>query len=287
MVRHATELSFSDDGWISCTAILYGVTVEESRGIAQGKEYHGLVYSAIDDKGNKVGKPIKSSQFGKYAGAKAMARHFAKSKEEVAKYKLHFRCGNAISKVMRQTQNRDKLVAELKKVGIDTIFRVTDTGRIYGATFIDHNTGTVLNGSRMGKELSANAFEEHFSSAPHSTSTTYQQFGGGERQELSSLNQNTGGECDELGLFNSADVGDDPEEERFRRAMQRKKKKRKGSKCRTIKTKINEPRRWFEGIIQDNGSPTAVVFARYYEYILVLLWASLWVLLWWIRFYEF
>ena len=35
-------------------------------------------------------------------------------------------------------------------------------GRIYGATFIDHRTGCVLNGSRMGKELSANALQEHF-----------------------------------------------------------------------------------------------------------------------------
>ena len=35
-----------------------------------------------------------------------------------------------------------------------------DEGRIYGATFIDHTTRTVLNGSRLGKEYSANVFNE-------------------------------------------------------------------------------------------------------------------------------
>ena len=42
------------------------------------------------------------------------------------------------------------------------MLRHTEDGRIYGATFIDHRTGCVLNGSRMGRELSANALQEHF-----------------------------------------------------------------------------------------------------------------------------
>ena len=44
---------------------LYNVTVEEVRGEVRGREYHGLVYSATDDAGNKVGNPFKSSLFGK------------------------------------------------------------------------------------------------------------------------------------------------------------------------------------------------------------------------------
>ena len=34
---------------------LYNVTVEEARGIVRGREYHGLVFSATDDAGNKTG----------------------------------------------------------------------------------------------------------------------------------------------------------------------------------------------------------------------------------------
>ncbi len=35
-------------------------------------------------------------------------------------------------------------------------------GRIYGVTFIDHNRREVFNGSRMGKEFSANIYNELF-----------------------------------------------------------------------------------------------------------------------------
>lgn len=43
---------------------LYNMTVEEARGNVRGREYHGLVYSVTDDKGNKVGNPFKSSLSG-------------------------------------------------------------------------------------------------------------------------------------------------------------------------------------------------------------------------------
>lgn len=225
VLRHATgNYRFQTMGEYRALLSLYNVTVEEPRGVAQGKEYHGLIYSATNDKGEKEGKPIKASQFGKYAGHKSMTRHFVTSKENIAKYKLHSRTANAITKVMRQTHNQDKLVAELKKVGIDAIFRETDAGRIYGATFIDHNTGCVLNGSRMGKELSANALEEHFNNAPRSTTTTYQQPSDNHEEQLSHQDDNS--ETDGVGLFSGASGGDDPEEERFRHAMQRKKRKK-------------------------------------------------------------
>ena len=58
---------------------------------------------------------------------------------------------------MRRTKERTEFVAALEAKGVDVVLRETDMGRIYGATFIDHRTGCVLNGSRMGKGLSANA----------------------------------------------------------------------------------------------------------------------------------
>ena len=64
--------------------------------------------------------------------------------------------------VLEGTYDKEKFVSQLKEKGIDTVLRYTEEGRIYGATFIDHRTGCVLNGSRMGKELSANALQEHF-----------------------------------------------------------------------------------------------------------------------------
>ena len=62
---------------------LYNMTVEEARGNVRGREYHGLVYSVTDDKGNKVGNPFKSSLFGKSAGYEAVQKKFVRSKSEI------------------------------------------------------------------------------------------------------------------------------------------------------------------------------------------------------------
>lgn len=42
------------------------------------------------------------------------------------------------------------------------MFRENERGRIYGVTFIDHDRREVFNGSRMGKEFSANVFNDYF-----------------------------------------------------------------------------------------------------------------------------
>ena len=141
---------------------LYNLTVEEARGNVRGWEYHGLVYSVTDDKGDKVGTPFKSSLFGKPVGYEAVQRKFARSKQEIKDRKLADMTKRTVLSVLQGTYDKDRFVSQLKEKGIDTVLRYTEEGRIYGATFIDHRTGCVLNGSRMGKELSANALQEHF-----------------------------------------------------------------------------------------------------------------------------
>ena len=44
--------------------------------------------------------------------------------------------------------------------GINVVIRRNAEGRIYGITFIDHESRSVWNGSQLGKELSANVFNE-------------------------------------------------------------------------------------------------------------------------------
>jgi hypothetical protein len=47
-------------------------------------------------------------------------------------------------------------------MGIDLVLRYGTGGRLFGATFIDHNSRTVLNGSALGKDFAANALAELF-----------------------------------------------------------------------------------------------------------------------------
>lgn len=67
-----------------------------------------------------------------------------------------------VSDAIVSANSKDDFIAKLKEKNIDFILRYTSEGRIYGATFLDHNTMTVLNGSRLGREFSANAFERWF-----------------------------------------------------------------------------------------------------------------------------
>ncbi|WP_417203021.1 conjugal transfer protein MobB [Barnesiella intestinihominis] len=207
---------------------LYNMTVEEAHGNVRGREYHGLVYSVTDDKGNKVGNPFKSSLFGKSVGYEVVQKKFARSKQEIKDRKLADMTKRTVLSVLEGTYDKEKFVATLKGKGIDTVLRYTEEGRIYGATFIDHRTGCVLNGSRMGKELSANALQEHFTlpyagqppiplSVPVEEPENRQGYSGGEYESHS------GG----MNLFAPEGPAVDAEEEAFIRAMQRKKKKKK------------------------------------------------------------
>ena len=65
-----------------------------------------------------------------------------------------------VKDAMSPNNTRDEFRQLLKAENIDAIFRINPVGRIYGVTFIDHNKGIVANGSVLGKEFSANVFNE-------------------------------------------------------------------------------------------------------------------------------
>lgn len=142
---------------------LYNISLEEVRGEVGGREYHGFVYSATDGQGNKVGNPFKASKIDNSVGVEAIEKRFAYSAKKFKEdKKLSEMTKHSVEAVLKQTYNKDKFVELLKAKGIDVVFRHTADGRIYGATFIDHRTQSVFNGSRLGTNLSANALQEHF-----------------------------------------------------------------------------------------------------------------------------
>lgn len=209
---------------------LYNMTVEETQGNVRGREYHGLVYSVTDDMGNKVGNPFKSSLFGKSVGYEAVQKKFDRSKQQIKDRKLAEVTRCTVLSVLEGTYDKEKFVSRLKEKGIDTVLRYTEEGRIYGATFIDHRTGCVLNGSRMGKELSANALQEHFTlpyaGQPPIPLSIPEETGEEVRGQTAPDSESTAGG---VGLLTPEGPATDAEEEAFIRAMKRrKKKKRKG-----------------------------------------------------------
>jgi hypothetical protein len=141
---------------------LYNIGLEEVKGEVKGKPYRGLVYSALNKNGNKVGTPLKSSLFGKAVGYDGLEKRMVKSGEQVKQQGLRDRTRTSISGVMVISRNETELRTKLKALNIDLVIRRNDQNRIYGVTFIDHTNQCVFNGSRLGKEFSANVFNERF-----------------------------------------------------------------------------------------------------------------------------
>ena len=244
---------FQTLGEYNAVLSLYNIKCEQTDGRVNGREYHGLVYFATDDDGKTIANPFKASRLGKFASRTAIDSHFEKAKDkiDVAPTK------RKVADVLAGATDRDDFTAKLKAQNIDVVLRYTDEGRIYGVTFIDHNTMTVLNGSRLGKQFSANALNERFNNPtvsnaetpdattpvvipvedtftdsesttqPQSTANT-QQPSSGSQQTATSQPNNDYSDSDftlpGLDLFQTGQSFN-PDEEEFRRRMQRKKKK--------------------------------------------------------------
>ena len=234
---------------------LYNVKCEQTYGRVNGREYHGLVYFATDDDGKVIASPFKASRLGKFASRTARDSRFERAKDKVDVAPARRKVAHALA----NSSGKDDFVEKLRERNIDVVFRYTDEERIYGVTFVDHNTMTVLNGSRLGKEYSANALNARLTqcqqtdpqpsqtsvqpivTVPVSNSNTSQgqsasSSGTGNassasaaRQSQQSFNTNNGNSGDYdftlpgLDLFQQGQSFN-PDEEEFRRRMQRKKK---------------------------------------------------------------
>jgi hypothetical protein len=209
----------------------FNVTVEEVKGEYKGKPYQGLIYSVIDDKGEKIGVPIKSSKFGKSVGYDAMQKHFEHSKSTIEKKRIRERLRPVIVKTMKEANSIDDFKARLKTENIGAIFRQSEQGRIYGVTFIDYPNQAILNGSRLGKEFSANQFQNLFNDSPMKEERPEQQASRKLQSEKpSSLSLNLSGVTDAtLSLSSIFDVepqGDNYEDIAFAKEKEHEEKQR-------------------------------------------------------------
>ena len=234
---------FQTIGEYNAILSLYNVRCEQTDGRVNGREYHGLVYFATDDDGKTIATPFKASRLGKFASRTAIDGRFerAKDKIDVAPTKRE------VADVLANAADKSDFVARLKAQNIDVVFRYTDEGRIYGVTFIDHGTMNVLNGSRLGKEFSANSINERFNShtdmpsdtpdvstpvvippeqAPEDTAFVTQSQNCRQNQSTVAQSVSDFGDYDlpipGLDLFQPG-LAFNPDEEEFRRRMQRKK----------------------------------------------------------------
>lgn len=141
---------------------LYNIGVEEVKGERMGKPYEGLVYSVLDKGGNRIGTPLKSSLFGKSVGVEGLKNHFEKSREAAKTDGSVNSTRSVVVASLTDSRDENGFRTALQNKDIDLVLRRNTEGRLYGVTFIDHNSRTVLNGSALGKEFSANKLAERW-----------------------------------------------------------------------------------------------------------------------------
>lgn len=147
-------------------AILRLYNVEADRG-KEGSRTHdkgGLHYRVIDERGNKIGVPIKASSIYSNPTLKNLQQNFEKKKaaktieeRNALKTKIDWILAN-------KPESLKDFIIRLSQEKVDVAVRQNAKGQIYGLTYIDHENKTVFNGSDLGKQYSANSIQHQLSS---------------------------------------------------------------------------------------------------------------------------
>ncbi|MGJ1313345.1 conjugal transfer protein MobB [Sphingobacterium multivorum] len=222
---------------------LFNITTEKIEGELHGKPQQGLLYFPLNEHGERAGNPFKASLFGKNAGLVALELHFEKCKINLKNHPSKKTIQSAITIALQTTNNESDFKKQLSGQGINVVVRRNDTGRIYGMTFIDHNSKTVWNGSRLSKELSANTFNDYWNNnikpeikgpielQPKTSTSNYTDIPKEEPHHLFDFLSTTKDEDGFIeglgGLLIPETQGEDYEEMNFSNKMKRKRKRRK------------------------------------------------------------
>ena len=143
-------------------AVLQQYNVVADRGGENSRIYtnRGLVYRMLDEQGNKMGVPIKASDFYNKPTLKFLEFRFKQNETEKHQYKTRIK--NTIDLLFYKlySPTLDILIQEFAKEGIYTALRKNEAGVIYGITYVDNINKCVFNGSALGKEYSAKAIQD-------------------------------------------------------------------------------------------------------------------------------
>lgn len=122
------------------------------------QRHGGLVYCVLDEKGERVGVPVKASALrGKPTRARVEARFAAGVQRKQA---CRGRLKEKLDRCFAAAPSRlEELVGALGKEGVFMLPHHNRQGRLYGLTFVDHETRCVFKDSDLGRSYSAPALQ--------------------------------------------------------------------------------------------------------------------------------
>jgi len=143
-------------------AVLQSFNILADRGSKDSRMYakNGLLYWALDSRGNKVGVPIKASSL---SGKPTLLKLEKKFKQgEIVRKPASDKLKVILDGILKTNASAAGFSQALHLKGIQVIFRRNESQFLYGVTYVDHNSKVVFNGSDLGKNYSAAALNKLF-----------------------------------------------------------------------------------------------------------------------------
>lgn len=143
-------------------AVLNLYNVHADRGSEESRVFknNGLLYKILDKNSKPIGVPIKASEFYSRPTLKFLEEKFRVNESKKQYGKSHVK--NALRQAFfdERITSLERLSERLKDEAIHTILRKSSERKLYGITYIDFKTQSVVNGSSLGKEFSAKGIQE-------------------------------------------------------------------------------------------------------------------------------
>jgi hypothetical protein len=142
---------------------LYNVMADRGKENSRLYKYRGLYYRALDDKGNKVGLPIKASSIYFKPTLNYLERKF--DENDRLRPQILSRLETAIRWVIAQgASSVDSLVGLLEKEKITALVSRNKEGLLSGISFVDHQSKAVVESQKLGKASLSMALKEQWES---------------------------------------------------------------------------------------------------------------------------
>ncbi|MEK6511212.1 conjugal transfer protein MobB [Myroides odoratimimus] len=234
--------SYDSLGSYNALLSLFNIRAERVSTSYNGQTKQGLVYFALNEIGEKASNPFKASLFGKNASYQELEKQFKSSKEILKTSPNKSDLKHTIEMALNTTNSQQEFKNELLNQGINVVIFQNKDNRIYGVTFIDHNSKSVYKGSDLSKDLSANILNEKWNRTEEQINSTikiqsqenFKKHMDSNETELHSIFEylNTDSisfnTAEYVSLFNLLDTNQevDYEELVFKQKIKRKKKKR-------------------------------------------------------------
>ena len=133
---------------------LYNLVVDTGTHGSRVYKHEGLVFRILDEAGNKVGVPVKASDFYGKPTLKRLRELFEKNGQSRDSLKKNLKTAIDLA-LLDGKMSLGDLIAGLKGEGIDVVVRRGSGGVVYGLTYVDHKKKVIFNGSELGKAYGA------------------------------------------------------------------------------------------------------------------------------------